>query len=556
MRSLHIIRAAVAACALAGPGLTAAGQAPLQETGSNTLTVFLRGAPVGTEQVAISRTADGWTIASSGRFTAPIDAVARRIEVRYTGDWRPRGFTLEGTARGVAQTIRTVIDGDQAKSEIITAGQATDKSDAIDPHAVLVLPNTFFAPFEAVAARLKTTAAGTDIPAYGVPAVAFAIRVGESSVQQIQTTSRLITARRTAVKLNLPGASLDADLWTDESGRMIRFSVPAQQLEVVRDDVASVSSRSVPISRPNDEPVKIPANGFVLAGTMSKPAASPQPAAAKLPAVVLLGGSGPTDRDSLVFGIPILGQVANALADAGFAVVRYDKRGIGQSGGRVESAGLNEYAEDARAAVRMLSERRDVDPKRIAVIGHSEGGAVALIAAAKEKRIKAVGLVATPGTTGAEIVLAQQQRALGRSKMSEQEKQAAVDLQRRIHDAVVTGKGWEQLPISVRRAVDNPEFQTLLTNDPAKVIPDVRQPILIVQGSLDTQVEPANADKLESLARARKKAAAVDVVRVPGVNHLLVPAQTGEVDEYGSLADKQVSTAVIQAIVEWLKKTL
>jgi len=64
------------------------------------------------------------------------------------------------------------------------------------------------------------------------------------------------------------------------------------------------------------------------------------------------------------------------------------------------------------------------------------------------------------------------------------------------------------------------------------VIPDVRQPILIVQGELDTQVEPSNADKLEALARKRKNAPAVDTVKVPGVNHLLVPAMTGEVDEY------------------------
>ena len=108
---------------------------------------------------------------------------------------------------------------------------------------------------------------------------------------------------------------------------------------------------------------------------------------AKLPAVVLVGGSGPTDRDGLRLGIPILGQLAGALADAGFIVVRYDKRGIGQSGGRAESASLTDYAEDVRAAVKMLADRKDVDPKRIAVVGHSEGGSVALMAAAKDKRI-------------------------------------------------------------------------------------------------------------------------------------------------------------------------
>jgi pimeloyl-ACP methyl ester carboxylesterase len=277
----------------------------------------------------------------------------------------------------------------------------------------------------------------------------------------------------------------------------------------------------------------------------------------RLPAVVLVGGSGPTDRDEMVFGIPILGQIANALADAGFMVLRYDKRGIGQSGGRAEAASLADFTEDVRAAVKWLSDRKDVDPKRIAVIGHSEGGAVALMAAAKDKRIAAVVVIGANGVTGAELVLAQQQHLLNRSTtMTAEEKQAKVDLQKRIHDAVLTGKGWDQLPADVRRQVDNPEYQSILLNDPAKVMPDVKQPILIVQGDLDTQVEPSNADKLEALARKRKNAPPVEVVKVPGVNHLLVPAETGEVDEYGTLTEKQVSASVTDAIVTWLKKTL
>jgi len=552
-RSLaHCIRVAAAALTLAAPG-AAAGQPALIDAGPSNFTIFLRNVPIGNEQVSVTRTADGWTIASSGRIGPPIDVVARRIEVRYTGDWHVRDFRLDGTMRGVSQIIHTVFDGTQARSSVETSGQATQKTDTIDANAVAVLPNSFFGPFEALAARLRTAGAGTEIPVYGVPAVSFTIRVGEGSNQQIQTAARTINARRTPLKMVLPGAELDADLWTDETGRLIRFSVPAQSLEVVREDVASVAARSVNISRPNDESVRVPANGFVLVGTLSKPS---QPSATGLPAVVLIGGSGPIDRDSLVFGIPILGEIANALADAGFIVLRYDKRGIGQSGGRAESAGLADYAEDARAAVNFLSDRKDVDPKRIAVIGHSEGGAVGLIAGAKDKRIAAIGLVAAPGTPGAELILAQQRHLLDRSKLSEEEKQAKIELQKRIHEAVLTGKGWDAISADVRRTVDNPEFQSILAHDPSKIMPDVKQPILIVQGELDTQVEPANADRLAALAQQRKNSRPVEVVKVPGVNHLLVAATTGEVDEYGKLADKHVSPAVVEAIVTWLKKTL
>jgi pimeloyl-ACP methyl ester carboxylesterase len=515
------------------------------------LTIFMRGAPIGTEQVAVTRSAEGWTIASTGRLNAPIDAVARRLEARYTGDWRPREFVFEGTLRGTAQTIRTAVDGTQVRTEMTIGGQPAQRTDTIDPNAVLILPNTFFGTFEAVAARLRTTPAGGEIPAFGVPSIPFSIRVGEAAPQQIQTTARVIAASRTPIVLNFPSGAVNADLWTDEAGRMIRLSVPTQGLEVVREDIASVSSRSVAISRPNDEPWKVPANGFILAATVSKPA---QATAARLPAVLLVGASGPSDRDGVSYGVPILGELAGAVADAGFLVARYDRRGIGQSGGRAESAGIAEYAEDVRAAVKALADRKDVDPKRIAVVGYGDGGAVALLAASKDKRIGAVGLLAAPGVTGAELILAQQQHKLSKSKMSAEEKAAAVDLQRRIHDAVISGKGWEQLPISMRRAVDTPEFQTLLTNDPAKVVPEVRQPLLILQGMLDTHVDPTNADRLLELAKARKNAPPVDIVKVPGVNHLLVPATSGEEDEYASLPDKHVSRSVTQALVEWLQK--
>jgi pimeloyl-ACP methyl ester carboxylesterase len=297
--------------------------------------------------------------------------------------------------------------------------------------------------------------------------------------------------------------------------------------------------------------VKIPSIGFTLVGTLSRPLS----AAGKLPAVVLVGGSGPTDRDELVYGIPILGQIADALADAGFIVVRYDKRGIGQSGGRVESASLADFAEDVRAAVKLLSQRKDVDPKRIVVVGHSEGGAVALLAASKDKRIAGVAVMAANGVTGSELVLAQQLRALNRMTLSPAEKQAKIDTQRQINEAVMTGKNLDKLPPEIRRQVDSAEFQSLLSNDPAKVVPDVRQPILILQGELDAEVEPSNADRLEALAKKRKHPAPVDVVKLPGVNHLFVAAKTGEADEYPSLADKHVSPAAIRALTGWLQKT-
>lgn len=514
--------------------------------------MFIRGAQVGTEQVAVTRTAEGWSILSTGRIGPPIDITARRMEVRYTADWKPIEFTIDATVRNQPQAIHTTFDGTTAKNDITIAGVVTTKSDPVDAGAI-VLPNALFAPYEALAARLRTAAPDSTFQVYFLPQASLSAKVVDSVTEQIQTSARLIAARRTRVTIAAPNLPLDVNVWSDENGRLLRVTVPAQNIDVARDDIASVAARQVVISRANDEPVRIPSNGFTLAGTLSKPAAA---SASPRPAVVLTGGSGPADRDGLAFGIPTLGELAGALADAGFIVVRYDKRGVGQSGGRPEAAGMVDFSDDQRAAVKFLTGRKDVDAKRIAVAGHSEGGLVSLLSAGKEKRLAAVVLLATPGITGSELVLAQQQHLLNRSNLPEADKQTRIDLQRRINEAAMTGKGLEAFPPDVRRQIDNTEFQSLLNTDPSKLVPGVRQPILIVQGTLDTQVEPGNADRLEVLARARKQPAVVDVVKVPGVNHLLATATTGEVDEYASLPDKHVSPAVSAAVVEWLTKTL
>ena len=116
--------------------------------------------------------------------------------------------------------------------------------------------------------------------------------------------------------------------------------------------------------------------------------------------------------------------------------------------------------------MKFLASRKDVDNKRIAIIGHGEGTPVSLLSAAKEKRIAAVVLVATAGMSGADLVLAQQQHALSKSNLSDVEKQARIDAQKKINDAAITGKGLDALTASVRRQIDNPEFQSVLATDP------------------------------------------------------------------------------------------
>jgi len=514
--------------------------------------IFLRGSTVGIEQVAVSRTPEGWSILSTGRLAQPFDLVARKLEVRYTGDWKPLAFTIDTTVRGQFQRIITTVDGTTATSDITTGTETTRKTDTIDPLSLL-MPNALYSPYEALAAQLRTAPAGSTLPAYLIPIGSLQIKVGDSVSEQIQTSARRITAKRTRVTISGATTADEMDVWADESGRLLRLTVPAQGLDVARTDIASVSARQVAISRPNDEAVRILANGFSLAGTVSKPtAASKEP----LPSVVLIGDTGPTDRDELVAGIPVLGQLAGALADAGFLVLRYDKRGIGQSGGRPERVTFADYSDDQRAAIKFLASRKDVDTKRMALIGHGEGGLISLMTAGAEKRVGAVVLLATPGVSGADLVLQRQEHALAKLNISDNEKQARIAMQKRINDAALSGKGLDQFTPDVRRQVENPEFQSLLATDPAKLIARVRQPILVVQGELDTDVAPSNADRVAALAQLRKPSQPATVVKVPGVNHLLAISVTGEADEYERLPLKQISPIVSAAVVEWLKKTL
>jgi hypothetical protein len=524
--------------------------------------VFMQGAAIGSEQVTVTASAEGWTVRGTGRLGNPINLSTSRFELRYDREWRPISLEIDATLRGQPLLMRTIFAGGSATNDITQGGQQNRKVDKVsaDP---LVLPNIFFCAYEALAIRLRGVVAPAELRAYVAPQAEIAMRVTGTGNERIRTADRSITATRYDLTMANPGGSVPAEVWVDEASRLLRFRIPAQGLEVAREDVAAVSSRVEKMARAGDEEVRVPANGFNLAATLSKPPsvasapASGKSPVRKLPAVILVPGSGPVDRDDTVAGISIFAQIANTLADAGFIVIRYDRRGIGQSGGRDESATIKDYAEDVRAVVEYLRKRKDIDKQRIAVVGHSEGGLVGMLTAADaKKRIAALVLLATPGTSGAELVLEQQRHLLDRMELPEGEKRDRMELQQRIQKAVVSGQGWESIPAGYRRQADTPWFRSVLTFDPAPVMAKVQQPVMVIQGDRDRQVDARHAQLLADAARARKTNPAADMLVVEGINHLLVPAPTGEVDEYAVLQDKNVSPKVLDALASWLRDKL
>ncbi len=522
-------------------------------TGVANFVVLLRGTRVGTTSTSISSSGSGWLLESTSRLDPPIDLVTSKFEVRYGADWQPQQLAIESTLGGQQLSLSTNFGVTTAMSELTQAGQHGSNSVQISPRTI-VLPNNFFGAYEALAIRLSSLAAGARVPLFIAPAGEVTATVARVAPTRVTRPEGPVDLR--AFTLSVPGQSgpSEIDLWIDARGRLARVSLPAVALVMIRDDLASVSAREEPVHNPGDKETFFPSNGFSLAGTITRPSN----AAGKHPAVVLVASPGPQDRDYSTYGVSIFGQLAGALAAHGAVVVRYDGRGVGQSGGRPESAGVPEYAEDAIGIVDWLKDQDDVDRDRIVVVGYGDAGPIALTAARREKQIDGVVLIAAPGRNGRDVTLDTQRRLLARLTLPDADKAARVALQTRIIDATLTGKGWEGIPDDVRRQSDTVWFKNWLQFDPADVIEKLQQPLLIIQGALDTETAPSAADDLASLSAARKKQPASDTskVVVPGVNHLLVAATTGDIDEYVSLPSRTIAPGVVDAIAGWLDRTL
>src|SRR5437588_2817630 len=303
------------------------------------------------------------------------------------------------------------------------------------------------------------------------------------------------------------------------------------------------------------EEVTIPAKGYTLAGTLLLP----KNAKRLLPVVITITGSGQQTRDEPV-PFPNLEkyrpmrQIAEALATRGIAVLRVDDRGVGKSGGRdtLMTATTSSFADDVRAEVSYLRSRPEIDPKRIALVGHSEGGLIAPMVAATDPQIKAIILMAGGGKRGDKISMDQLNDALERATgMSAEDKEKQRAQQKEIIQAVETGDDLSKYPPQVRL----PWVKEFWTYDPLPTIRKVRQPILILQGALDRQI---TADQAALLEQAAKSAGNKDVTLhiFPNLNHLFLPAKTGAFAEYSKLETTSIGDDVLKVLGDWLEAKL
>ena len=307
--------------------------------------------------------------------------------------------------------------------------------------------------------------------------------------------------------------------------------------------------------------------GITLAGTYTVPADM-----GPFPAVVLLTGSGPEDRNSTVFGHQPFAVLADYLTRHGVAVLRFDDRGVGSSGGTLAGTTSADYTADAQAALAWLRAQHGIMKTKVGLIGHSQGGTAAIGAAIAPGGPDFLVLLAAPGLPGDELIV-QQSLALARLQnpsavqlaATEKAQRAMTQIVQRTADnaqaralvtalynptanATLTAQLEPQLAAMV-----SPDYRHLLADRPAATLAQVRCPVLAVGGSKDVQV-PATRN-LAATAAALKAGGNLDVTtkELPGLNHLFQTATTGSPAEYSTI-EETFAPAALWLVRTWIEQ--
>jgi dipeptidyl aminopeptidase/acylaminoacyl peptidase len=338
-------------------------------------------------------------------------------------------------------------------------------------------------------------------------------------------------------------------VWKD--GAPQHIAVAPQGLRIVRADRPVGTPSSAPLridyGAPADAPytaeqVTIPTpRGYTLAATLTRPKG-----VARAPVAITISGSGPQERDSRIPAVPgyqPFRQIADTLGRRGIAVLRYDDRAVGESGGLEGAASVTsaDFADDVRAVVAWLRARNDIDGARITLVGHSEGGIIAPMVAATDSQIAGVALLAGTAYRGRDVMMFQNRQSIDR----------APNLTKAQRDSI-----FATVPAQLDAlGKSNPWIGYFMSYDPIATIARVRQPVLILHGNTDRQVTPEQADTLAGALRAAGNRA-VTLTRFNETNHLFLRDPSGAPDGYSALTDVGVRREVLGALADWMTRTI
>ena len=280
------------------------------------------------------------------------------------------------------------------------------------------------------------------------------------------------------------------------------------------------------------------------------------------------------NRDETIAGHKPFLVLADFLTKRGIAVLRYDKRGIAKSTGNYADATMDNFTQDAQEAFGYLKSRKEVDVKRLGIIGHSEGGILGALVATRSKDLNWMVLLATPATTGERTLLRQSELIARAGGLAEEqitrslefdrkayravrEEKDAAALERRLRALVEqSGLGAAMPPAALQaqiRMMSSPWFREFLDYDPAPALEKLKCPVLALSGDRDLQVD--STENVPLLRKAYEASGNRDfmVVEIEGVNHLFQKAQSGSPALYGAI-EETIAPEILTAVGNWVSK--
>ncbi len=317
------------------------------------------------------------------------------------------------------------------------------------------------------------------------------------------------------------------------------------------------------------------ADGVTLAGTLTLPQGT-----GPFPAVVMISGSGPQNRDEELLGHKPFLVVADHFTRQGIAVLRFDDRGVGKSTGDFKTATSADFASDVLAGIRFLKTRKEINTRKIGLVGHSEGGLIAPMVAAQSQDVAFIVLMAGPGVSGADIVILQSE-LISRAEGESEKTIASNDkFLKKAFKALRNTKDLEATKIKLKKsltreinklpaadqeklgpvdqvvnsqvdAISSPWFQFFLTYEPSTSLEKVTCPVLAINGGKDLQVDPKQ--NLPAIEAALKKGGNTRylIKELPGLNHLFQHTETGKPSEYGKI-EETFSTDAMALMAKWI----
>jgi uncharacterized protein len=306
-------------------------------------------------------------------------------------------------------------------------------------------------------------------------------------------------------------------------------------------------------------PSKAP--GVTLAGTLTMPQGK-----GPFPAVVLITGSGPQDRDEAIFEHRPFLVLADFLTRNEIAVLRYDDRGVGKSNGNFATSTTTDFSRDAEGAFDYLKGRGDIVSNSIGLLGHSEGGSIAPMVAARRPDAAFVVMLAGTGVPGKDLLLMQAAKINAAAGAPPAMIKKNTEIQEGIFAVLAEDKDNESAQAKIKallagvpsaeaqaKSVTGPWMREFVFYDPAPTLAKLKCPVLALNGTLDLQVD---ADQnLPPIEAALKKGGNTNyrIVRLPRLNHLFQPAETGRVSEYGQIP-VTMSPLALETIGKWVRE--